>query len=158
MTLFYSDQFILAKDQLFLCHSFILSWSHLLPDQLPGKHTGLQSHVRQCLPLSAFRTTHLLISHSYLVGRSMVVWHILMVHTCSLICTNHIDMTAHIPAFLTELGTTCIHLEHSTGWHSHISHLWSSAGRIFTHPCINQTCDCLTSVILLYVIKTCIST
>ena len=49
------------------------------PDQLPGEHTGLPSHVEQCLPVSSFRATHLL-THSYLVGRSIVVWHILMVH------------------------------------------------------------------------------
>ena len=36
----------------------------------------------------------------------MVVGHILMIHTCSLICPNHIEMTAHTPAFFTELGTT----------------------------------------------------
>ena len=36
-----------------------------------------------------------LLTHSYLVGRSMVVWYIPMIHTCSLMCTNHIDMTAH---------------------------------------------------------------
>ena len=30
----------------------------------------------------------------------MVVGHIPMVHTCSLMCINHIDMTAHTSAFL----------------------------------------------------------
>ena len=40
------------------------------------------------------------LTHSYLVGRSMVVGHILTVHTCSLMCTNHIDTTAYTPAFL----------------------------------------------------------
>ena len=29
----------------------------------------------------------------------MVVWHILAVHACFLLCTHHIDMTSHIPAF-----------------------------------------------------------
>ena len=52
----YSDWFILAQAQLLsFCHSFILRRSHLLPVQHPGKHTGLPSHVEQCLPLSAFR-------------------------------------------------------------------------------------------------------
>ena len=36
----------------------------------------------------------------------MVVGHVLMVHTCSFICTNHIDMIAHTPAFFYELGST----------------------------------------------------
>ena len=86
----------------FVCHSYILRRSHLLPDQLPVEHTGLLSHVGQCLLLSSIRATHLVISHthSYLVGRSMVVGHIPMVHTCSLMCTNHMKMMAHTPAFL----------------------------------------------------------
>ena len=37
-------------------------------------------------------------------------------------CTNDIDMTAHTPAFLTDLGTTCIYVECSTAGPSHISH------------------------------------
>ena len=44
--------------------------------------------------------------------RSMVVGHIPMDHTCSSMCTNHRDMTAHTPDFLTELGTTGIYAEH----------------------------------------------
>ena len=91
-----------------------------------------------CLQSHTF--TH--FTHSNLVGRSMVVGHILVVHTCYLMCTNHIDMTAYTPAFLTELGTTCIYVECSTAGHSHVSHLWSNAGRMVTHPCINQAYDC----------------
>ena len=34
------------------------------------------------------------------VVRSMVVGHVLMDHTCSFMCTNHIDMTVHNLAFL----------------------------------------------------------
>ena len=44
-------------------------------------------------------------TNSYQVGKSMVVGHILMVHTCSLMCTNHIDMMAHTQAFLKCWGT-----------------------------------------------------
>ena len=33
-------------------------------------------------------------------GRSMVVRHVLMVHTCSFLCTCHIGMTVHVPAYL----------------------------------------------------------
>ena len=42
----------------------------------------------------------------------MVVVHIPMDHTCSLMCTNHRDMTEHTQDFLTELGTTCIYAKH----------------------------------------------
>ena len=34
------------------------------------------------------------------VVRSMVVGHVPTDHTCSFMCTNHIDMTVHNPAFL----------------------------------------------------------
>ena len=46
----------------------------------------------------------------------------LMVHRWSLMCTNQIDMTAHTPAFFTELGTTHIYVEGSTAGPSHVSH------------------------------------
>ena len=78
------------------------------------------------------------LTHSYLVGRSMVVG-IFRWSTCSLMCTNQIDMTAHTPAFFTKLGTTA--------GHNLISHLWNNAGRMVTHPYINWAHDCLTSVI-----------
>ena len=41
-----------------------------------------------------------LFRHSLMVDRSMVVGHVLMVHTCSFMCTSYIGMTAHTPAFL----------------------------------------------------------
>ena len=43
-------------------------------------------------------------SHMVIVDRSMVVGHVLTVHTCSFMCTNHIDMIAHTPAFFTSWG------------------------------------------------------
>ena len=64
---------------------------------------------------------------------------------------NHMDMTAHTPAFLpswvsliymwgaAELGIVTYHT------------LWSNADSMATHPCINQAHDCLTSVIKLKV-------
>ena len=51
-----------------------------------------------CLQNYTFTHFHT-VTHSYLVGRSMMVGHILMAHTCSLMCTNHIDMIAHTLAF-----------------------------------------------------------
>ena len=45
----------------------------------------------------------------------------LMVHRLSLMCTNHIDMTAHTPAFFTEAGSTHIYVQCSTAGPSHLS-------------------------------------
>ena len=70
-----------------------------------------------------------------------------MVHRWSLMCTNHIDMTAHTPAFLpsqvpliymcsaAQLGIVTYHT------------LWRNASRTVTHSCINWAHDYLTSVI-----------
>ena len=38
--------------------------------------------------------------HSLMVDRSTVVGHVPMVHMCSFMCTNHIDMIAHTPGLL----------------------------------------------------------
>ena len=80
-----------------LCHS-LLRGSHPLPDQLPGEHTGPPSHTRQYLFVSALLGST--PTYSLMVHRSMVVGHIPMDHMCSFMCTNHIDMTVHNPAFL----------------------------------------------------------
>ena len=79
----YSDHFILAKAQLFNFFVIPLYWGGTTPSRSTpwGAYRSAIS-CRQCLLLSAFRTTHLLISHiQYLVGRSMVVGNIPMVHT-----------------------------------------------------------------------------
>ena len=55
--------------------------------------------------VSAFALLHILQS-----GRSVVVGHVLMVHTCSFMCTNHIDMIAHTLAFLW-VGEQSCHLD-----------------------------------------------
>ena len=78
-----------------------------LPDQLPGEHTGPQATsgtdpLYNCLQC-CHSHTH---SHMITVDRSMVVGHVLMVHTCSFMCTNHIDMIAHTPSLFYELGST----------------------------------------------------
>ena len=39
-------------------------------------------------------------SHSLMADRSMVIGHVLIIHTYSFMCTSHIVMTAHILAFL----------------------------------------------------------
>ena len=80
--------------------------SHPLPDQLPGEHTGPQS-TSGTDPLfpTAFSAAIHTHSHMFTVDRSMVVGHVPTVHTCSFMCTNHIDMIAHTQPFY-ELGST----------------------------------------------------
>ena len=83
-----------------LCHASMRG-SHPLPDQLPGEHTG---HMPQAVCWSYLYNrldcchSH---THSQMVtaDRSTVVEYVPMVHMCSFMCTNHIDMIAHIPAF-----------------------------------------------------------
>ena len=71
------------------------------PRSTPWGAYRSMSHVRQYLFLSFNPSTqHFLLLHSFLVDRSMVVGHVLKDHTCSFMCTSHIDMTAHNPAFL----------------------------------------------------------
>ena len=77
----------------------LLRGSHPLPHQLPGEHTGLPSHTRQYLYHSACSMRHSL-THSLMADRRTVVRHVPMDHMCSFMCTSHIDMTAHTPAFL----------------------------------------------------------
>ena len=53
-------------------------------------------------------------------GRNMVVGHVPMIHTCSFMCTNHIDMIAYTPAFY-EFGSTPVIqtsiMQAEDGWH-----------------------------------------
>ena len=60
-------QVFLAKALIILCHSTLLRWSHHLPSQLPGEHTGLPSHAG-AIPHShlPFRTT---LIHTIMLGR-----------------------------------------------------------------------------------------
>ena len=108
-----------------------LKGSHLLPSQLPGEaYRGaasygaltLLSHLPS-LPASALSLEEL---EALWLGANPTV------HRWSLMCTNHIDMIAHTPAFYTESGTTHIYVECSTAGPSHVSHYgampagWSS--------------------------------
>ena len=159
----YSDQFILAKVQL-----FSLSFLYIEEEPSPARSTpwGAYRSSTSCgaLPPSMYLQSHIfthLLTHSFLLGRSMVVGHIPIVHTCSLICQSHRHDN---PAFFTELGTTyiyilyiyiymymqtyihiyvCVCVEYSTTGHSDILHLWSNGGRMVTPPCINWAHDCL---------------
>ena len=86
--------------------SFSLSFFYIEEEPPPPRSTvwGAYMSAISCgtVPSSICLQSHICthFTHSRLVGRSMVVGHILTVHTCSLICTNHIDMAAHTPAFI----------------------------------------------------------
>ena len=102
------------------CHASMRG-SHPLPDQLPGEHTG-------CMPQAVHRSStysclHCCHSHTHshmvTADRSIVVGHVPMVHTCSFMCTNHIDMIAHTPGFLPVGEHSChpdFHLQAEDGW------------------------------------------
>ena len=79
----------------------------------------METHI-----VSAFALSHIPTIQCYIhiiqlkADRSMVVGHVLMVHTCSFMCTNHIDMIAHPPAFL-QVGEHSCHPDFhhaSKGW------------------------------------------
>ena len=67
---------------------------------LPGEHTG-PHHILCSIPSNnqPHCSPHT-YTHSLMVDRSTVVGHVPMVHMCSFMCTNHIDMIAH-PSLLT---------------------------------------------------------
>ena len=77
-----------------LCHT-IVRGSNPLPDQFSWEHTGPQTSFG-AVPLIAIA----FYTHSFLIGKGTVGGYVPMVHSCSFMCTNHIDMTAHTPAFL----------------------------------------------------------
>ena len=107
------DHFTFAAkaNHFWLCHASMRG-SHPLPDQLPGEHTG---HMPQAAHRSSwYNRLHCCHSHTHshvvTADRSMVVGHVPTVHTCSFMCTNHIDMIAHTPAFL-RVGEHSHHLD-----------------------------------------------
>ena len=128
--------------------------SHLLPDQLPGEHTGLQATRAQILFYNCLQCCHS-HTHSHMVTADRVRWlgmfqwstHVL------LYAPDHIDMIVHIPAF-NELGSTLgssymsYDISHSGTQQVAITSLAASTvSWMVSHPSINQACVCLTSVI-----------
>ena len=73
-----------------------LRGSHPLPDLLPGEHTGLPFHMTGNTSLSFGPSIQhsLAYTHSWQIE---VQWfgHVLTDHTCSFMCTSHINMMAH---------------------------------------------------------------
>ena len=108
----YSDQFILPKAQLFSCHSFIFRRSHLLPDQLFGTiqvcHL-MWGSASLFLPSEPHIYSFHTLTHSYLVGRSMVIGHIPMVHAFFNVIYHHRHDGTY-PSILNELGSTLVRL------------------------------------------------
>ena len=86
---------------LWLCHASMRG-SDPLQDWLPGEHTGWMAQA--ACRSSWYNHLHCCHSHthSHMVAadRSMVVGHVPTVHRCSFVCTYHIDMIVHTPAFL----------------------------------------------------------
>ena len=92
--------------QLFLCQATVMHCVIPIvegepppPRSTPWGAYSLLSHARQCLffHLALVGSTH---AHLLTVDRSTVVGHIPTDHMCSFMCTSHIDMTVHNPAFL----------------------------------------------------------
>ena len=72
-----------------------------LPRSTPWGAYRSASHVSQYLFLSFDPSAQqFLLLHSLLVDRSTVVGHVPIDHTCSFMCTSHIDMAAHNLAFI----------------------------------------------------------
>ena len=87
------------------------------------------SHVGQYLFYCSTLQCSTLLLHLLLVDRSMVVGHVLMDHMCSFMCTSHIDMTAHNPAFFLSWVALCellyVHMTWPIAEHSRLqSQLW----------------------------------
>ena len=135
----------------------ILRRSHLLPSQLPGEYTAVLPHI-----------VHSTLSHFpshpvYLTLEELeTLWFgvSLMVCRWPLMCTNHIDMTAHTPAFLSSWVRLvyiyiyiyiymCVCVCVSAAQMGIVTYhtLWNNAYRMVTHPCINWAYDSLISMI-----------
>ena len=118
---------------------------HLLPSQLPWEHTVL-------LPDMAHSTCKAICHHDQPqphIGRvrSPVVRHesdgpqvVFNVHQ-----SHRHDSTHPSLFYQIEYHSYICGVQHSWAW-SHIT-LWSNAGRMVIHPCINWAHVCLTSVI-----------
>ena len=109
----YSDWFILTQTQLI---SFVISlyWGGATSPRLTpwgANRSAMSWRVAPpsiCLQSQTF-TCFYALTHSYVVHRGMVVGHIPRVHTCSLMCANHIDMIIQTPAF-NKLGSALVRL------------------------------------------------
>ena len=121
-------------------------WRHLLPDQLPGEHTGdmaaVSTFLLQCENLgkmhnvSAFTLLHLLKSYN-----QVEVWWLGMFwwSTYIFMCTNHIDMIVHTPSLFMNWGALwCCNFSHMCWycpqWDSNSHH----RGKLLSGPWLNQ--------------------
>ena len=107
--------------------------------QLYSVHQPMEMHI-----VSVFALLHTpTIDYRHIIqlksGRSMVVGHVLTVHTCSFMCTNHTDMIAHTPAFYKSGSTPVIRtsiMQAEDGWQFFFQHFFQN----FSHGDI-QTQD-----------------
>ena len=140
-------QSFLLRPLSILCHS-TFSWVGATPS-LINSLGSIQAHhliwgsTSFCLALQMQHS----FAHSLMADRSMVVEHVPMDHTCSSMCTGHIDMTAQ-PFY--ELGST-LGISCMLVWHKH-SRTWqvsiisiaaTSMSLIVTHPSANWAQRCL---------------
>ena len=116
-----------------LAVSFLIEGEPPLPDQLPGEHTGPPSHVRQYLFYHLSYLVQHSLTHSIMADRRIVVGHVPTDNTCSFMCTNHIDMTTHNPAFFMSWVALCEPLVcsydvcHSRAWQASVTSLAASS-------------------------------
>ena len=115
----YIVHWLLVLANLLYLTSF-LRGSHLLPSQLPGKHTGCcliwQTHLVKPLTIITCLSLVLEELEALWLGTNP------MVHRWSLMCANHIDMIAH-PSLFYQVGYhSYIYVECSTVGSSHILH------------------------------------
>ena len=81
--------------------SFHFSWGGATPYQINSLGSIQACHlIWGNTSLSSSPSMQHLLAHSFMADRSMVVGKIPMDHMYSFMCTSHINMTVHTPAFL----------------------------------------------------------
>ena len=68
---------------------------HFLPDELPGDHTGHKTTSKHCDIINTCFCHHHHFATFCTVERTIIAGHVPVVCRCSLLCTHHIDVTAH---------------------------------------------------------------
>ena len=101
------------------CQCFIPVWDRATPSQINWQlYLVHQSRETNCFCIHLITHTYSTIHAIQL--KSEVWWwgHVLTVHTCSFMCTNHVDMIVHTLAFLW-VREPCHHLDFhcvTRGW------------------------------------------
>ena len=146
-------------------HFFHMCDSFFLGEPSPPRSTpwgAYRSAISyKAVPLSFDLSMQHSFTHSLTADRSMVVGHVLTVHTCSFVCTSHRNDSTH-PSLFMSLGAlwesyVCSYdISHNrTQQVSITSFTATSVSQMVTHPSTNWTHSCLTSVIGLQVVAPC---